>query len=51
MKLNLDINHYLSDKDKGEKPIVNLFGEVIEVKGSYHSFQSYGKLRDNSLLS
>ena len=23
------------------------FGEVIEVKGSYHSFQSLGKLRDN----
>ena len=22
--LNLDINHYLSDKDKGEKPIVIL---------------------------
>ena len=30
MKLNLDINHYLSDKDKGEKPIVILIkGAVI----------------------
>ena len=28
--LNLDINHYLSDKDKGEKPIVILIkGAVI----------------------
>ena len=24
--LNLDINHYLCDKDKGEKPIVILIG-------------------------
>ena len=25
--------------------------EVIEVKGSYHSFQSFGKLKDNSLIA
>ena len=27
-----------------------LCGEFIEVKGSYHSFQSFGKLRDNGFL-
>lgn len=27
--LNLDINHYLSDKDKGEKPIVILIKGLL----------------------
>ena len=29
---------------------LSLLGEVIEVKGSYHSFQSFGKLKDNGFF-
>ena len=29
---------------------ISHLGEVIEVKGSYHFFQSFGKLKDNGFF-
>ena len=41
-------HHFMSFKSCSTE--LSHVGEVIEVKGSYHSFQSFGKLKDNGFL-